>query len=799
MSNNESNKILLAFGSEFGNAYDCCRIIFYELYKFFEIDFLSLDKIDTLGLFKYRNIILIVSTTGYGNCPHNMFSFWLSLFNNRKNVTFFNNMYFHIFGLGDSTYENYNSVAKNLKKKLVQFEAQIVTYALGNYQHPSMHYTNFNTWKKKVYQFLKKQKQNESDLIFQVNQEIPHIYKIEESENIECKNHIEKEDKMEKMEKGNTILENIQATLKKKILGIEEMDQKQDKKKKEKNWVYFEKDYHHCQKQNLLKMEMIKNEKLTTDSYFQDVRKIHLKIDTQKEVHINVGSLLKVYPFLNEEKTKQILQLLKINYNEEVIIKSDYVNDENSNWIIPLNQKIKVLDLFVYFIDLNKIVTPFFFFYLSKKTHSEIHKKKFLQFADTTDISEYFTYVIVDKRSYYDIFTDFFNYINIDLQFLINTLPHIQTRCYSILNSTRPHDSFYKYEKYSDFYTICHTVTYPTFFSFKKILDKHVYDHERNVTVQDSSRISENSTTEIELLICLYEVDVNKNKKLKGLCSQYLTELKTGSFLYANIENGLIHLNKNILDLNYRIVYIATGAAFSSLLSVMRRRYDMFQKRSTELCSSLRKSLSKGVAKNLEKGLEKSLMKDVAFLGCRQREQDFYFKDELETRLDYHLVYIAFSRDVEGFCFLNKEKSKHFFENTQTDIQKDTKNYKALNASNVKEQKENLNESAYIYKTVKSTIEPLDSELKQAKEICKKKKTYVTDIVVALENFTYNLLKSDTTIFLIAGKSRPFSQNLIKAFADIIKKKEQEKTIEQINEFLKKKIDNLSIILESWY
>lgn len=80
-----------------------------------------------------------------------------------------------------------------------------------------------------------------------------------------------------------------------------------------------------------------------------------------------------------------------------------------------------------------------------------------------------------------------------------------------------------------------------------------------------------------------------------------------------------------------------------------------------------------------------------------------------------------------------------------------------------------------------------------------KKKIYVTDLISMLQNIIYDLLIKKNTIFLVAGKSRPFSQNLFKLLANIMKEKEPNKTIEEINLFLKKKIDKFEIIFESWY
>ncbi|CRG94698.1 DNA polymerase delta interacting protein, putative [Plasmodium gallinaceum] len=792
MENKNTKKVLLTFGSEYGTAYDCCRNMFFELYTHFDIDFFSLDEINLMSFFKYENVIIIVSTTGYGFYTHNMSKFWQSLDNN---IMFYENIYFHLFGLGDSSYENYNIIAKKLKKKLKSLDANIVNYNLGNYQHPSMHFTNFNIWKNNVYEFLRKKYFN-----FEINYDIPCLYKLKyiyidgNVKNTEIKKAISQ--KME--EKGsdhndytnirNINLKNINIDINnnmntnklnnnrahtnnilynsiqlKKETDLKHLDYEKEIinqhniSNEVKKYEYFNLDEHFCKTLKFMKFQVLKNERCTNKTYYQDVRYINLK----SSYNFNVSSLIKVHPFLEEKRTKEILNLLKINYNDYIVIENNCVNHIRSTYI-PFNKKIKVLDLFVYFLDLNKIVTPFFFYYLSKRTKSDMHKKKFLELADTVNISDYYSYVYQDKRSYYDIFYDFYSYINVDVDFLINTLPNIQERSYSILNTLTTYNFLKNFNIYNLYYYNIHPQFSSIIHFLKKIYLKstlnifsfyiEMYIYSRLIR----NKINQNRYNIIELLVCLYEYEISKNKKLKGLCSDYLINLNPGSFIYSKIENSLIFINKNIFNLNYRIIYICTGVAISSLLSVIRHRHYLYKNQEKI---------------NKKKELSNNLEKDIIILGFRHKLQDFYFQEELANYLYFNYIYVAFSRDVENLFFYNNELLNNY-DNNDHNLQ--------LN-ENSKEEKFNIN-----YEEMKKVLK-------------KKKKIYVTDIILMLQNYIYDLIKKENTIILIAGKSRPFSQNLIKTFANIIKQKEPSKTIEEINIFLKKKIDNFSIILESWY
>ncbi|SOV83406.1 DNA polymerase delta interacting protein, putative [Plasmodium sp. gorilla clade G3] len=879
-------RILILYGSEYGTSYDCCRNIYYELYKSFDIDFFSLNDINIISLYKYDNIVIIVSTTGYGCCPHNMSEFWLALHND--NLIFYDNMKFHLFGLGDSSYDNYNQVAKKLKKKLKSLNGNIVNYSLGNYQHPSMHFSNFNIWKNNLYTFLKKNYYN-----FDINTDVPLLYDV-----IICDDNKKKDDMNNK--NGNNKKKNIND-----IIHEEDninINKNMNKKKNTtcfnlKNIENFNMDEHFCKLLNYNKFVVTKNQRYTNINYDQNVR--YMNLITSDECS-NICGLIKVHPFLDINKTKELLKLLKINYNDYIIIIPNKNLNNKESIYLPLNKKIKILDLFIYFLDLNKIVTPFFFNYLSTRTCSEIHRNKFYKMADTINISDYFSYVYQDKRSYFDVILDFYNYINIDVNFLINTLPNIQDRCYSILNIFTTYINIHNYNFFNIYnlyvsqkflnilhflktninsnnlsdiqnvnsiqnikYDVPHSyvkyiskdnskstgLTYSEIINniYKKILKTIKGETENKENIKKYTYIYKQNI--IELLVCLYKLEINKNKTLKGLCSDYLVNLNPGSFVYSKIQNSMLALNKNIFNLDYTVVYISVGAAFSSLIAVLRQRHYLYSTQYIEYNDYKNNNVNKNY--HNYKNTKIRTKKDLLFLGFRKKSQDFYFKDEIKSYLYFSYIFLAFSQDVEDkFVYYNmlnyKDSSKKWGEdniirnnymkdnnknNNHNNDNHNNDNYNNDNHNNDNHNNDNHNNDNHnndhhnndnhnndhhnnhhnnnyyscdniYYKNhfeeheqnyFKMSYEQMINTLQQ------KKKIYVTDIILMLQNTIYDLLTQKNTIILIAGKSRPFSQNLIKTFADIIKNKEPNKNMEEINLFIKKKIDDFSIILESWY
>lgn len=782
-------KILLTYGSQYGNAYDCSRILFYELYRSFHIDFLSLNDVNLMSLQRYENVIIIVSTTGYGCYTNNMSKFWLAI--HRGNIRFDEGTYFHLFGLGDSAYDNYNIVAKKLKKKLKSLNANVVNYNLGNYQHPSMHFSNFNIWRNNVYRFLMSRYTS-----FQLNKDVPRLYSIRRVDQLAGEADIDQEkEKKEKYNYTNGRCDYKSTSEEKYIEDIhsnEEQQIERDSSKRGEEHMQdthsgysrgsqmgdFEPDDYFCKLLKFSKFEILKNERCTGKSHFQDVRCMDLM--APPSLSFNVSSLLNVYPFLNEKKTKEVLKMLNINYDEYVIVQYNYPEGKKSITDgVPINKRIKILHLFMYFLDLSKMVTPIFFTYLSKRTTSEMHRKKFLQLADTNEIADYFSYIYQDRRSYYDIFCDFYSYIQVDVTFLVNTLPGIQKRSYSIMNPKE----YYNYIKikFNPYHFYLHTVN-PFFSSLLSFLKIHF--GARNILAHYTEemwtsrtlkfvnfmrgKLSNRRNNIIELLVSLYQVEINKNKKVVGLCSDYLVNSKEGSFIYAQIQDSLLWFNKNVLNLGYRIVYISTGSSFSSFLGVIRYRHDLHIKR---------KSTQKGIGEKKQHAMAAPRLKDFLFLGLRNRFHDFYFEDVLRGVTYFNNIFVAFSRDPkDNFSFLNREvemNSEYSAPSGGTGDDRDDcgelKGYPHIHYEHVKQ---------------------LLSE---------KKKIYVTDVVLAMQDCMYELLTERNTIFLVSGKSRPFAQNLMKTFGNIIKQKEPHRTEENIQSFLKKKVDDFSIIVESWY
>lgn len=119
--------LTILYGSQTGTAQDLAEYIWRESKRFyFTGSVLSLDKYNVQELINERFVVFVCSTTGQGDEPDNMKSFWRFLL--RKNLPrdSLNTLHCAVLGLGDSSYEKFNFVAKRLNKRLQQLGAHIL-------------------------------------------------------------------------------------------------------------------------------------------------------------------------------------------------------------------------------------------------------------------------------------------------------------------------------------------------------------------------------------------------------------------------------------------------------------------------------------------------------------------------------------------------------------------------------------------------------------------------------------------------------------------------------------------------
>jgi sulfite reductase alpha subunit-like flavoprotein len=82
-------------------------------------------------------LIVSISTTGQGDVPRNGQAFWKKLLRKKLPPTLLSGVRFGIYGLGDTSYPNFNYAALKLSKRLTQLGAtELLPIGAADEQHP---------------------------------------------------------------------------------------------------------------------------------------------------------------------------------------------------------------------------------------------------------------------------------------------------------------------------------------------------------------------------------------------------------------------------------------------------------------------------------------------------------------------------------------------------------------------------------------------------------------------------------------------------------------------------------------
>jgi sulfite reductase alpha subunit-like flavoprotein len=118
---------LVLYGTETGTSQDIAQEVGQITQRLhFNTDVAGFDDVTNHDLHMYTVTIIVIATTGQGEFPSNVLSFWRSLLKKKLPRDFFSGVRYALAGLGDSSYPKYNWAARKLDKRLQQLGAEPV-------------------------------------------------------------------------------------------------------------------------------------------------------------------------------------------------------------------------------------------------------------------------------------------------------------------------------------------------------------------------------------------------------------------------------------------------------------------------------------------------------------------------------------------------------------------------------------------------------------------------------------------------------------------------------------------------
>lgn len=384
-----SREVLILYGSQTGNAEDLAEELFSLLInRHFTPQITPMDEYPIHNLITKSLIIFICSTTGQGEEPDNMKNSWKFLLRRDLPLNSLINLNFAVLGLGDSSYQKYNFVAKRLEKRIIQLGAtQLLPLCLADEQHELGLDAVTIPW------------------LRDICTKLLDIYPLPN---------------------GTKILPD--STLHPPKFAVTSISDKTisvlDTSRIANSSEFFT-------------SQLVSNTRVTSIDHFQDTRHLILNIE-MTGLKYDPGDVCCVLPSNSQESVDTFISILNLDPKQEIKISQQDVNRKLPS---HLPQILTIEDL-VYKLDLNCIPRRSFFTLLSKLSKNQLEKEKLEEFTSTTGQQDLFDYCNLLRKTLLEILIDFpQTTAQLTLEYLVDLIPFIKPRLFSIASSQQkyPH------------------------------------------------------------------------------------------------------------------------------------------------------------------------------------------------------------------------------------------------------------------------------------------------------------------------------------------------------------------------
>jgi len=337
-----------------------------------------------------KNIVVFVcSTTGQGEEPDNMTSFWKFMLRKDLPPKSLINTQYGVLGLGDSSYAKFNFVAKKLHKRLLQLGATaIINPGLADDQHDLGPDAVVNPWLEEFWQKIL--------LMFPLSEGLIPLDK------------------------------NFLLPSKYSIRTISEIEPNQDKTTKHQVSFSMRHPYF---------ASVTNNHKATASDHFQDVRLISFDLN-DSGITYSPGDVVMIQPHNSEENVNKFFEVFNhLDRNQKLVIKPN--NSETKlplPWILEMPFSLE--NCVRHYWDLQCIPRRYFFELLGKFSTDELEKEKLEELSSSEGQQDLFTYCNRPRRTLMEVLYDFSkSAAKVPIAYLFDLIPVIKPRAFSIASS----------------------------------------------------------------------------------------------------------------------------------------------------------------------------------------------------------------------------------------------------------------------------------------------------------------------------------------------------------------------------
>ncbi|XP_071802445.1 NADPH-dependent diflavin oxidoreductase 1-like [Asterias amurensis] len=391
-------RVVVLYGSQTGTAQDVAERVGREAKRrHFKTRVLSLDSYAIGELVNEPLVIFVCATTGQGDEPDNMKKFWRFLLRRNLPNDSLSEMQFAVVGLGDSSYQKFNFIAKKLYRRLLQLGGQsIQPVGLADDQHDLGADAVIDPWLATLWEKVLSMYPLPLGLDI-INSNIcpPSRYEVQLLE----------------LDKGPDDPPTDTG-----INGIETPPSQSAP----------------------FQARLISNQRLTSPDHFQDVRLV--KLDTSgSQISYIPGDVVMIQPHNSTESVNEFISHFSLNADQKILLRQ---TDPDAPLPLPclVPQPCTIRHLVTHLLDINSVPRRYFFELLSHFAEDELQREKFQEFASAEGQQDLFSYCNRPRRTTLEVFQDFPTISSrIPLCYLLDLIPVIQPRAFSIASSLKTH------------------------------------------------------------------------------------------------------------------------------------------------------------------------------------------------------------------------------------------------------------------------------------------------------------------------------------------------------------------------
>uniref|UniRef100_A0A8C5RDR3 NADPH-dependent diflavin oxidoreductase 1 n=1 Tax=Laticauda laticaudata TaxID=8630 RepID=A0A8C5RDR3_LATLA len=391
-----ARKMLVLYGSQTGTAQDAAERVGREAKRrHFHCKVEALDDYQVANLIHEPLVMFVCATTGQGDPPDNMKNFWKFIFRKNLPPTSLCQMDYAVLGLGDSSYPKFNFIAKKLHRRLLQLGGSpLAPAALGDDQHDLGPDAAIDPWLLSLWEKILALYPLPPGLcVISPDILLPPKYTFQ-------------------------LLDEASADLRRATLQPEGALSNVPSER------------------NPFCAQMVSNQRVTSESHFQDVRLLEFDI-TGSGIEYAAGDVVMIQPHNDAEEVHLFCDLLCLDPDACFTLRP---TEAGTPLPAHLPQPCTVRYLVTHYLDITCVPRRSFFEFLSHFSPNDLERSKLQEFSSAQGQEERYAYCNRPRRTVLEVLCDFpHTTCAIPWNYLPDLIPPIRPRAFSIASSILMH------------------------------------------------------------------------------------------------------------------------------------------------------------------------------------------------------------------------------------------------------------------------------------------------------------------------------------------------------------------------